>query len=62
VAHILIHRVMAKEENLNTIAEYRLIQEFFNNFSQDRKACRARAIVNIMIADKQVSIGEKRYF
>ena len=50
------------EENLNSIAEYRLIPEFINNFSGDRKAWRARAIVNILIADKQVSIGGKRYF
>ena len=47
------------EENLNSIAEYRLIPEFINNFSADRKAWRARAIVNILIADKQVSIGGK---
>ncbi len=45
------------EENLNSIAEYRLIPEFINNFSGDRKDWRARAIVNILIADKQVSIG-----
>ena len=50
------------EENLNSIAEYRLILEFINNFSGDRKAWRTRAIVNILIADKQVSIGGKRYF
>ena len=50
------------EENLNSIAEYRLIPEFIYNFSGDRKAWRARAIVNILVADKQVSIGGKRYF
>ena len=44
------------EENLNSIAEYRLIPEFISNFSGDRKAWRALAIVNILIADKQVSI------
>ena len=47
------------EENLNSIAEYRLIPEFINNFSGDRKDWRARAIVNILIADKQDSIVEK---
>ena len=47
------------EENLNSIAEYRLIPEFINNFSGDRKDWRARAIVNILIVDKQVSIGGK---
>ena len=50
------------EENLNSIAEYRLIPEFINNFSGDRKAWRARAIVNILIEDKQVSIGGKKIF
>ena len=50
------------EENLNSIAEYRLIPEFINNFSGDRKDWWARVIVNILIADKQVSIGGKRYF
>ena len=50
------------EENLNSIVEYSLIPEFINNFSGDRKSWRARAIVNILIADKQVSIGGKRYF
>ena len=43
---ILIHRVWAMEENLNSVAEYRLISEFINNFSADRKAWRSRAIVN----------------
>ena len=50
------------EENLNSIAEYRLIPEFINNFSADRKAWRVRAIVNILIADKQVSVGGKKIF
>ena len=50
------------EENLNSIAEYRLIPEFINNFSGDRKDWLARAIVNILIADKQVSIGGKKIF
>ena len=48
------------EENLNLIAEYRLIPEFINNFSAGRKAWRSRAIVNILIADKQVSLGGKK--
>jgi len=50
------------EENLNSIAEYRLIPEFINNFSGDRKYWLARAIVNILIADKQVSVGGKKIF
>jgi len=50
------------EENLNSIAEYRLIPEFISNFSGDRKAWRALAIVNILIADKQVSVGGKKIF
>ena len=50
------------EENLNSIAEYRSISEFINNFSADRKDWRARAIVNILIADEQVSIGGKKIF
>ena len=50
------------EENLNSITEYRLIPEFINNFSGDRKSWRARAIVNILIADKQVSILWKKIF
>ena len=49
------------EENINSIAEYRLIPEFINNFSADRKNWRARAIVNILITDKQVSLGGERY-
>ena len=48
------------EENLNSIAEYRLIPEFINNFSADRKAWLARAIVNILITDKQVSAGGEK--
>ena len=50
------------EENLNSIAEYRLILEFINNFNVERKAWQARAIVNILIADKQVSLGGKKIF
>ena len=50
------------EENLNSIAEYYLIPEFINNFSGGRKAPWARAIVNILIADKQVSVGGKMIF
>ena len=50
------------EENLNSIAEYRLIPEFINNFSAGRKAWRSRAIVNILIADKQVSVVGKKTF
>ena len=50
------------EENLNSIAEYRSILEFINNFSADRKDWRVRAIVNILIADEQVSIGGKKIF
>ena len=50
------------EENLNSIAEYRLIPEFINNFSADRKAWRARAIVNILITDKQVFHRGKKIF
>ena len=50
------------EENHNSIAEYRLIPEFINNFSADRKAWRARAIVNILIADKQVPVRWKKIF
>ena len=50
------------EENLNLIAEYRLIPEFISNFSGKRKAWQARAIVYILIADKQVSLGGKKIF
>ena len=50
------------EENLNSIAEYRLIPEFINNISMDVIAWLARAIVNVLIADKQVSIGGKKIF
>ena len=45
------------KENLTLIAEYRLISEFINNLSGDKKAWWARAIKNILIADEQVSIG-----
>ena len=48
------------EENLNSIADYSLIPEFINNFSGDRKAWRARVIVNILIADKQVSVVREK--
>ena len=48
------------EENLKSIAEYRLIPEFINNFSGDRKDWQARAIVNILIADKQVSVVREK--
>ena len=54
--------VRAMEENLNSIVEYLLIPEFINNFSVDSKACCAQAIVNILIADKQVSIGGKKIY
>ena len=50
------------EENLNSIAEYRIIPEFINNFSGDRKAWQTQAIVNILIADNQVSRGWKKIF
>ena len=50
------------EENLNSIAEYCLTPEFINNFSVDSKACCAQAIVNILIADKQITIGGKKVF
>ena len=50
------------EENLNSIAEYCLIPEFINNFSGGRKAWQAQAIVNIMVVDKQISIGGKKIF
>ena len=50
------------EENHNSIAEYRLIPEFINNFSEERKAWRSRSIVNILIADKQVSVVGKKTF
>ena len=50
------------EDNLNSIAEHRLIPEFINNFSGDKKAWRAGTIVNILIADKQVSIEGKKIF
>ena len=59
---ILIHRVRAMEENLNSIVEYCLIPEFINNFSGDRKTWLARVILSILIADKKVSIVVKRYF
>ena len=50
------------EENLNLIAEYCLIPKFIINFSGDRKAWQAQAIVNILIADNQVSRGWKKIF
>ena len=43
---------MVMEEDINSIAEEHLIPEFLNNFSEDRKVFLARAIVNILIADK----------
>ena len=52
----------AIEENLNSITENRLIPKFINNFSGDKKACRDRAIENILIADKQVSKEEEKIF
>ena len=50
------------EENLNSIAEYHLIPKFIINFSGDRKALRAQAIVNVLIADNQVPRGWKKIF
>ena len=48
--------------SINSIAEYRLIPEYVNNISEEGKVWLASAIVNILIADKQLVAEEKGFF
>jgi tellurite resistance protein len=50
------------DEAINSIAEYRLIPEHLEKISQEGKVWLARAIVNILIADKQLVPEEKGFF
>ena len=50
------------DEAINSIAGYRLIPEHLEKISQEEKVWLARAITNILIADKQLVPEEKRIF
>ena len=50
------------DEAINSIAGYRLIPEHLEKISQEGKVWLARAIVNILIADKQLVPEEKGFF
>ncbi len=50
------------EESINSIAEFRLIPEYLEKISEEGKVWLARAIVNILIADKHLVAEEKGFF
>ena len=50
------------DETINSIAEYRLIPEYLEKISEEGKIWLARAIVNILIADRQLVTEEKGFF
>ena len=50
------------EGRIKSIAEFRLIPEYLTNISDDGKNWLARAIVNILIVDKQLAPEEKGFF
>ena len=50
------------EGRIKSIAEFRLIPEYLTNISYEGKNWLARAIVNILIVDKQLAPEEKRFF
>ena len=47
------------DEVINSIAGYRLIPEYLEKVSEEGKIWLARAIVNILIVDKQLVPEEK---
>ena len=49
------------EERIKSIAEFRLIPEYLTNISDEGKNWLARAIVNILIVDKQLAPEEKGF-
>ena len=50
------------EGRIKSIAEFRLIPEYLTNISDEGKNWLARAIVNILIVDKQLAPEEKCFF
>lgn len=50
------------DETINSIAEYRLIPEYLEKISEEGKIWLALAIVNILIADRQLVTEEKGFF
>ena len=50
------------QESIISIAEFRLIPEYLEKISEDGKVWLARAIVNILIADKHLAVEEKGFF
>ena len=50
------------DEKINSIAEYRIIPEYLEKISDEGKVWLARAIVNILIVDKQLADEEKGFF
>ncbi len=50
------------EGRIKSIAEFRLIPEYLTNISDEGKNWLARAIVNILIVDKQLAPEEKGFF
>ncbi|MBC8258143.1 MAG: hypothetical protein H8E38_03930 [SAR324 cluster bacterium] len=49
------------DENINSIAEFRLIPGLINNISEEGREWLARAILNVLIVDKHLSHEEKSY-
>jgi len=47
------------DETINSIAEYRLIPEYLEKISEEGKIWLARAMVSILIVDKQLVNEEK---
>ena len=50
------------ERRIKSISEFRLIPEYLTNISDEGKNWLARAIVNILIVDKQLAPEEKGFF
>ena len=50
------------DETINSIAEYRLIPEYLEKISEEGKIWLARAMVSILIVDKQLVNEEKGFF
>ena len=50
------------DETINSIAEHRLIPKYLEKISEKGKVILARAIVYILIADRQLVTEEKGFF
>ena len=58
----LFLRVRFMDATINSISEYRIIPENLERISEEGKVWLARAIVNILIVDKQLANEEKGFF